>query len=267
MKTQRIQSNSSFSGELVQYYDRFFLKGRDSEKSVEKETNYILSLFEACNKKGKKLLDVGCGTGMHDEFFITNYDELFGIDISKDMIEFANKNHANKKCVYKKMDITCESPNGLFENVVSLSHVIGYQYKNKDVESMLSNINKVMPLEGVFCFNFYNLSAIYKNGLNKQRKIVEDKESDILILRESDAKLNGMENTIYLKYNYDIKDNGQSFNITINEKMRCFSLLEIEYYLEKSGFSLQHSYNHMTRDILSENDWNACVVAIKVEEL
>lgn len=80
---------SSFEGELVEYYDMFFLKN-----DVSGEVQYIKRLAEEFtdSKRDKvKLLDVGCGTGAHAYEFGRYFDNVLGVDISKDMIAYAKK--------------------------------------------------------------------------------------------------------------------------------------------------------------------------------
>lgn len=94
---------SSFEGELVEYYDLFFLNN-----DVSGEVQYIKSIVEEFkDNKGEdvKLLDVGCGTGAHAYEFGRYFDNVLGVDISKDMIAFAKEKHVGEKINYEVQDI------------------------------------------------------------------------------------------------------------------------------------------------------------------
>ena len=70
--------------EYAKYYDFF-----NSEKDYTKESSYINWIIKKYSPKTKSILDIGCGTGLHDfELANLNYD-VTGLDISQDMIEIA----------------------------------------------------------------------------------------------------------------------------------------------------------------------------------
>ena len=79
-------------------YDNFgkeYVKTR-KENSPERAYNEYMELpamIEAVgNIKGKKLLDIGCGAGIHIEKYLKKGTICEGIDISETMIELARKN-------------------------------------------------------------------------------------------------------------------------------------------------------------------------------
>ena len=69
-----------YSGKIVKYYDDIY-----SKKDYIRESEFIES-----NSNIKKLLDVGCGTGTHLESLYKPERIFYGIDLSEEMIRFAN---------------------------------------------------------------------------------------------------------------------------------------------------------------------------------
>ena len=66
------------------------------EKRIFNELVEVPSMVKSVgNIKGKKLLDVGCGAGVHIKKYLKKGAKCRGIDISKSMIEMAKKNCPN----------------------------------------------------------------------------------------------------------------------------------------------------------------------------
>lgn len=139
---------STFTGELVKYYDKFFIEERPKEKSIANEVEYVLNRLKEYGFNMENLLDVGCGTGYHSQLISERISRVEGCDISEDMIAYAKENHKTGNNHFTVKDITKECYAETFSGVISLSHVIGYQYDNENVEKMLSNINRSLQLGG-----------------------------------------------------------------------------------------------------------------------
>ncbi|MFX1374204.1 MAG: class I SAM-dependent DNA methyltransferase [Promethearchaeota archaeon] len=76
--------------ELAKYYDIIY-----SWKEYKKEINRINKLIKKYKlSEGNKLLDVGCGTGKHLQYFKDNY-LCTGIDLNNEMINIAKTNISN----------------------------------------------------------------------------------------------------------------------------------------------------------------------------
>ena len=61
--------------------------------------NEILECVDTILKKGKKLLDVGCGSGALMEFTESKFDEIHGCDISETALQKAKKRGMRAICV------------------------------------------------------------------------------------------------------------------------------------------------------------------------
>lgn len=256
---------SSFEGELVEYYDLFFLNN-----DVSGEVQYIKSIVEEFkDNKGEdvKLLDVGCGTGAHAYEFGRYFDNVLGVDISKDMIAFAKEKHVGEKINYEVQDIRQLRLQNKYDIVTALSHVIGYQLENMDVENMLLSIQRAMSDGGIFIFNFYNEPEILNGSLKPRTQTIENES--LKITRFSNATPDTMENELLLDYYYIIQNyNMQPTAIEIHEKMRYFTLKEICYYLDKCGFKLLKAFDWdycgKARISSGLTSWNAGIAAKKI---
>jgi len=127
------------------------------------ELNLFNHLHKYSNgKENLKILDVGCGGG-HKE--LTQYGDVYGIDISKGSI-------ANAQKIYKQAlvhDLTKKFPfDDSFFDIVFCSEVIGH-IDVKDKDFVLSQIQRVLKPKGYF------ITSIETYGKNILTKTLEDK--------------------------------------------------------------------------------------------
>lgn len=256
---------SSFYGKLPEIYDLFFLQNCDCQ--VAYLLNVIQNSKNLCARggEGRTCLDIGCGTGAHAEKLAEQGIEILALDLSEDMLKWARYKHSHPNVQYIKMDITQFQPTTKFDFAVALSHVIGYQWKNSQVEDMLVHANRSLLGHGFLLFNFYHAPAVSTAKLRSKFKQVENDE--YIVTRVSNAVNNPMENILEEEYYYIVETQDEIFSISIQEKMRYFSKLEIEYFLEKAGFKIEHLWRYLSKDNLTEDDWNGFIVARKIKDI
>lgn len=261
----KIVSDSTFHGELVNYYEKFFIESRSVD--INQEVKYIFNKVQKYFSPINSILDVGCGTGYHAELFSKYCNRILGLDISQDMIGYAIKHHKRPNIEYLCKDVQSFHSNINFDVALALSHVVGYQLDNNSLEEMLIAINKSLVEGGILFLNFYYEPAIYTNKLKAQYKEVHTENE--IINRFSNADLISYENALLLKYIYLIeKDPNKKEEpsiIKITEKMRFYTKLEMDFYLDKAGFEPINYWDYMQEGNVSGIDWNVCVLARKVK--
>ncbi len=250
---------SSFEGENVKYYELFFLP----DKKIQSDIDYLMGIIRANKASKHALLDVGCGTGAHAHSFGSFFEEVYAIDISRDMVEHARMNHYACNVNYECLDIVQHAIK--FEKIdiaVSLAHVIGYQLKNESVKAFVEHVGQSLKKGGLFIFTFYNMAAVYLGQL-EPRTVTVDK-GGIQLTRLSNATIDAENNCLLLDYYYIVEDKGKLKTYEVHEKMRCFTKMEMDYYLKENGFMPICYYAYGTNHELTSHEWNGLCVARKV---
>lgn len=147
------------------------------------------------NVKGKKILDLGCGTGIYSKLLTKKGAKIKGIDISNKMIEIARKENSNVEFIVGGIE-KLPYKNNEFDIVLSalvLEHV-------KNWSKILREVNRVLKKGGLFVFSIENPVINATKGIryhNKDFRIVKDyfKES----LRISKWQMGGEVGGIYMK--------------------------------------------------------------------
>jgi ubiquinone/menaquinone biosynthesis C-methylase UbiE len=101
--------------------------------------------------KGKDILDLGCGPGIHSKKLSDKGAKIKGIDISKELIEIAKKEAP--KAGFKIGDINKLPYRDAEFDIVFASLVMGHL---KEWDKVLSEVKRVLRKNGFFVFSIYN---------------------------------------------------------------------------------------------------------------
>lgn len=162
------------------YYDKFFYVKPNPDDDVKnlhpakiRVNKFYKSLI--CPEPGKKLLDIGCGTGVYLSMLEETGADLWGIDISKNAVEIAKRNIA------KSNQIICENANPLPFNDNEFDYVTAWGVIEHfpSTSSILSEIKRVLKFNGktaimvpnVYYYIFISETLLRGSGPVKHQKI------------------------------------------------------------------------------------------------
>lgn len=129
------KQNKIFFGKIAKYYDIFFGNWiRKIQIKVIKSTKI---------KKGSKVLDAGCGTGNLLFLLEKNDVELYGIDVSKEMLKIAKYKLKNTKLELSPAE-NLNFKNNFFDYVFSIDAFHHYF----DKEKAMKNFHRVLKRNG-----------------------------------------------------------------------------------------------------------------------
>jgi len=149
-----------------------YTKGAKNYDSKEQDRSYFYEVQwikdrvkEVKKSRGKKLLDIGCGTGTHLEFLQDDYD-CTGFDLHQEMVDVA------KKKLKKKVDLFQASMvdfkiDKKFDVIILLYSVINYARDFKEFRKTLKNIYIHLKKGGVCIIEPYFTRQIYEHDRNK----------------------------------------------------------------------------------------------------
>lgn len=125
--------------------------------SYEKDYEYLNSfendavLKALGNLKGKKVLDVGCGTGRLIRFMIESGAEVSGVDISEGMLKIARKNFPEIEFFKTEVENLPFEDNS-FDLVVAVFVIVHL----KDLNGFFSEVYRILKDGGIFILTNIN---------------------------------------------------------------------------------------------------------------
>ena len=116
-------------------YNKFAKEYELLTAKLEKKTRKNAYSLIKTSLNGKKVLDVGCGSGQDAKYYIKNGAKVFGIDISKKEIEIANEK-IKGKFVVGSMD-KLPYKNSTFDLVVSTYAIQASKNVTQAIQEMI----------------------------------------------------------------------------------------------------------------------------------
>lgn len=155
MKERKSAVRKQFNHDAESYRTRYLTPQKIREK------DRIIDLMD-CGKRYGRILDLGCGPGMLTGSLLELGDEIYGIDLSEDMIkkavsEFRDKDYDSKVFFSVGDAEKLDFPDSFFDAVVCL----GLLRYLDSLEKGLSEIHRVLKPEGVMIGTFYSRYSLY----------------------------------------------------------------------------------------------------------
>ena len=234
------------------YYDLFY-----EDKDYQLEANYIHKKIQEYKSNSYSILELGCGTGKH-AINLTKFGyKILGIEKSDSML---NKAIKAKNLEFQKGDIREIKLKNTYDCVISLFHVMIYQFTNASLISVFRRAFNNLKNDGIFLFDFWVAPAVIHQKPSVRTKTVSSKNNTICRIAEPELLVE--KNQVNVKYTYhDFDHSKNKFKIT-NElhQMRYFSIPELEFIADKYGFKLLNAEEFLTGLKPSFNTWGVCII-------
>jgi len=244
---------NQFGDLYSQYYDLLY-----KDKDYIAEVDYIDNLIKSHSSKSMTILDLGCGTGRHDELLCDKGYTLHGVDISKEMLDIAANRRKGKedRLTFSQSDIAQLNLKKKFDVVTSLFHVMSYQNTNAILDKVFSGVKDHLNKDGLFIFDFWYGPAVLTDLPKTTIKRMENEH--IKVTRIAESKMHAQLNTVDVRFNVFVtqKDDGESIEKKELHTMRYFFDTELEMLCDKYKFSIEKKYGWLSQIEPSFNTWN-----------
>ncbi|HKC35127.1 MAG TPA: class I SAM-dependent methyltransferase [Chitinophagaceae bacterium] len=232
------------------YYDLLY-KGKD----YYNEAKYVCNNLKSYNPKGRTILNLGCGTGMHDIEFLKLGYKILATDISNEMISIAKKWELKGTLDFKKADARVLRVKRKFDFVVSLFHVINYQTDNSDLLSFFETAYFHLEKGGLFIFDSWYGPAVLGDLPTNREKIFEN--NNLKIKRSAIPKMDFNANRVSITFNVKVIEKKTKKISTLQEQhdMRYLFYPEVKMVAERTGFKIVGFKKWLTDKTPDKGSW------------
>lgn len=223
--------------------------------------DYLDGLLRENDCPGKRILDLGCGTGSITIPLAKKGYILTGVDISNEMLKKAEEKARLEQCgniLWHAMDITepdldWES----YDGIIATFDVVNHLTDEMDVQMLFQEAGMLLADNGLFIFDIqtpYRLEHIQGN----QTYVYHNDDLDYIWENHYDksSQICYMDLTFFLK-----ETDGLFRRMTEQQEERSYRPELLEMWLEISGFELVAVYGELTKDPLQPEDLRAVIVA------
>jgi ubiquinone/menaquinone biosynthesis C-methylase UbiE len=152
----------------AKYYDDIYAS---TGKDYPAEANLVRKLINKYKlSDGNKLLDIGCGTGVHANL-LSKYYQVEGLDIDQKMLSVARKNYP--KIRFQQGDMVNFKLGHMFDIIVCLFSAIGYVKTKSRLRRALKNMvhhlqpGGILLVEPWFTPHQWHPGRIFTTQVNK----------------------------------------------------------------------------------------------------
>ena len=243
-------------GGYARYYD---LLNRD--KDYPGEIRFIDGLIRRHAPGARRVLELGCGTGVHGVLLAESGYDLVGLDLSADMIAVAQRRaaalppEAAARVRFLEGDAREFQLDGQFDVILALFHVMSYQLSNADLAAVFSRLKTHLKPDGVVLFDCWYGPAVLTDRPTVRVRRMEDAETSVI--RSAEPTLRANDNIVDVFYRLSATDrrSGRVDEFTEIHRMRYLFRPELELLAGLHGLRIVASGAWMTEQPMDCSTW------------
>jgi SAM-dependent methyltransferase len=255
----------SVFGDYAQWYDLLY-----RDKDYAAEVDYVAALLRRHGLTRGRLLELGCGTGLHAAGLARGGFEVAGVDLSPGMLAAAERRRAALpaaeagRLTFSPGDARTVRLPGPFDAVLALFHVMSYQRTSADLDSAMATAAAHLAPGGLFLFDCWYGPAVRAERPEVRTKRVED--DAVVLERLATPRLLADEPIVEVAYDLTVTDKRTGAATTLREvhPMRYLFPDEIEGALARSGYAVAAAEEWLTGGPPGPHTWSVCYVARRV---
>ena len=239
----------------AEYYDLLY-----RDKDYSGEASYVDKLIRSLDPNAKTIFSLGCGTGRYEVEFARLGYQVTGIDVSREMVELAQKQSISEGCHFAVGDICTYRAGNTYDAVISLFHVMDYQTTNANLAAAFETAAVHLNQGGVFVFDFWYGPAVLSDPPTIRVRRLND--NVLNITRIAEPVMHHDRNVVEVNYEIQMQSKQADCFETIREthSMRYLFLPEIAQYASCAGLDLRAVYAWMKETDLDNGSWYGVAV-------
>jgi SAM-dependent methyltransferase len=244
----------------ARYYDLLYRR-----KNYAAEAAYVDSLLRRHDIPGRRLLELGCGTGRHATELASLGYTIHGVDRSEVMLTEAEARAAanahRSRLTFSHGDVCSVRLDQRFDAAISLFHVMSYQTSDEAVAGMCATARRHLADGGLFLFDcWYGPGVLTDPPVVRVARMADEA---IEVTRMAEPVLDTTASTVDVQYDMFVRDSatGQVSEIKESHLMRYLFVSELRGFLTRAGFEPLTFVEWMTDRAASAGTWNLCVVS------
>jgi SAM-dependent methyltransferase len=246
-------------GGYARYYDLLY-----GDKDYAAEVRFVDRLIQDHTHGAKRILELGCGTGMHAVLLAGMGYDVLGVDLSRGMVAEANRRRAQlpldvaDRVRFMEGDARAFDSGQRFDAIVALFHVISYQVTDADLAAVFGRAKAQLAPGGVFLFDCWYGPAVLATPPVTRVKRVAD--ATAAIIRTAQPVLHPGENRVDVHYRLAVTrlPAGETEELAEVHRLRYLFRPELELLATEQGLRITDSGEWLTSRPADAATWSVC---------
>jgi len=240
-----------YERDFATLYD-FLVYNCEEAKASEIELGFINWVFDnACPRKVRRILDIGCGNGRFLIPLARKGYEAFGLDNSGDMLEECDRrlHKYNLRADLIKEDLEELNFNKEFDALICMDSVICYLLDTTRIIKALPRFRRALHPKGLLIlenWNFFHQWELLEKTLSGVRG-----NDRIRIEYQNRYRYESFTSILHIETMANVQEGKGSYKLYHEEILRLMTVGEMEMYLREAGFaqvSIYPSFNRSEAD-------------------
>lgn len=245
----------------ARYYDLLYC-----DKDYAAEAQYVHELLQNHAPGTSSILELGCGSGIHATLLAQQGYQVYGVDLSADMLGQAYSRLSSlptevaSRLDFSQGDIRTIRLDKQFDAVISLFHVMSYQTRNEDLQSVFATVKSHLKPGGTLIFDCWYGPAVLSDRPQVRVKRLEDEE--ISVTRIAEPVMHPNDNLVNVNYQVFIinRASGVVEELQETHKMRYLFKPEVDGFFLGNEIELTAFGKWMSDSEPGFNSWNVYFV-------
>jgi SAM-dependent methyltransferase len=244
-----------FGSKYADYYDALY-----SDKDYAKEASYVDKVIRTYAPEAKRLLELGCGTGLHAAYLSKRGYDITMVDRSPAMLEIAKRRTKLPQSRVVSADITSlPSFKEPFDCCISLFHVVNYLHTRAELERLFVRVHNVVRENGILMLDSWNGLAVVSQRPTVRVKDVQN--GKLRLLRIVEPELDVVNSVCKNRYHLMVWKEGRMVDESREvHTIRYYFPKELQEALEEANFEVLNISSGFGNS-LDEKSWNMTFVA------
>lgn len=243
------------------YYDLLY-----SHRDIKAETDFLEEMFRECSLvEVRRVLDVGCGTGLHSVELGRRGYEVVGVDVSPEMVEIArSKAKGMVNVSFVQADATKLNFNGEFDAAIAMYGVVSYFISDDELLGFFRSVRRALKPGSVFIFDTWNLVGVHAKRVYYETPFASfRKTGSMLAVKEEQWRVSFVDQVADAVISWSVIDlsRGTVDVFSHKLKLRLFTLRELVHVLRETGFELCRVYEDYAKTPFTDESSELVVVA------
>ncbi len=243
--------------DYAEWYDLFY-----EEKDYRGEAAFVSNVLCTEGGEGRRMLEIGCGTGAHACWFVDAGWRVFGIDRSPRMLTRARERLSEVSedpaiASFQLGDARNFDLGRKFDAVISLFHVMSYQAGPGELQAAMTRARQHLDQGGLFLFDFWYGPAVLAQKPERRERVVES--ARFHVRRTATPTVREDQQVVDVHYDFEVTDKMTGTRGRVEEvhPMRYLMPNDVGEIGRDTGFKCLALRAWMSEHQPDENNWSA----------